>query len=348
LLCYRLGGGALRVLLTGGAGYIGSHIAVELMYCGYDVVIADNYSNSSPGAVSNIELTAGKKTAFYELDMTDVEGVDKLFKECLPDAVIHLAGFKAVGESVQKPLIYYRNNLDCTITLLEAMEKHNVRSIIFSSSATVYGASDPPPYTEDMKTGESANPYGSTKQMIERMIIDTAANGSLSAVLLRYFNPVGAHAGGLINESPRGTPNNLMPYIVKVAAGSIAELEVFGDDYPTKDGTGIRDYIHVVDLAKGHVDALKYCALHPGVEVFNLGTGKGCSVLEVVAAFERVNGVKVPYKIAGRRAGDLPEVYADVSKAEKLMGWKARLSLDDMCRDTWRPYSRKTNDAAVI
>ena len=325
----------MKVLLTGGAGYIGSHIAVELLDSGYDVVIADNYSNSSPDVVRRIEEISGKCVAAFELDVADRGRLEKLFVDCRPDAVIHLAGFKAVGESVDVPLKYYRNNLDCALTLLETMQNHNVNRIIFSSSATVYGTPEHLPFTEDMKMGECTNPYGATKQMIERILFDTAANGWLSAVILRYFNPVGAHKSGLIGESPVGIPNNLMPYILQVATGTLECLNVFGNDYPTRDGTGIRDYIHVVDLAKGHVDALKYCADNAGIEVFNLGTGVGCSVLELVDSFMRTNGVKIPYKIAPRRPGDLPETYADASKAERIMGWKATLTIDDMCRDAW-------------
>ena len=329
----------MNVLLTGGAGYIGSHIAVELLNSGYSVTIADNFSNSSPDIPENIEKITGKNITLNELDISDKDSLGRLFCENKPDAVIHLAGFKAVGESVNEPLKYYRNNICCTLSLLETMQQHNVSRIIFSSSATVYGAPERLPYTEDMETGGCTNPYGSTKQMIERIILDTAASGSLSTVLLRYFNPVGAHHSGLIGESPRGIPNNLMPYIVQVAAGLLPELNVFGNDYPTRDGTGVRDYIHVVDLAKGHVDALKYCLDHGGSEVFNLGTGVGCSVLELIGTFESVNGVPVPYKIAPRRAGDLPETYADVTKAEKLMGWKAKLTIEDMCRDAWHSYT---------
>jgi len=323
----------MDILLTGGAGYIGSHIAVELLVSGYDVIIADNFSNSSAEVIGRIGEIAGRSPEVYELDLTDRTGFDSLFNKCKPDAVIHLAGFKAVGESVSEPLKYYRNNLDCTLTLLETMKSHDVGRLIFSSSATVYGAQNCPPYTEDMKMGEPANPYGSTKQMIERIITDAAATGWLSAVILRYFNPVGAHSSGLIGESPRDIPNNLMPYIMQVASGKLPELRVNGNDYPTRDGTCLRDYIHIVDLAKGHVDALKYCNANTGVEVFNLGTGQGCSVFELVSAFERVNGIKIPFVIAPRRAGDLPETIADVSKARKLMGWSAALTIDDMCRD---------------
>ena len=334
----------MNILLTGGAGYIGSHIAIELLNTGYNVIIADNFSNSSPDVAERIEKITGKSALVYDLDITDTDGLDKLFHENKPDAVIHLAGHKAVGESVNEPLKYYRNNLDCALTLLEVMQRHNVCKIIFSSSATVYGTPERLPFTEGMKPGECTNPYGRTKQMIEQIITDTASTGWLSAVILRYFNPVGAHKSGLIGESPRGIPNNLMPYIIQVAAGILPELGVFGNDYPTRDGTGIRDYIHVVDLAKGHVDALKYCAAHDGVEMINLGTGKGCSVFELVETFERVNGVKIPYKVGPRRAGDLPETYADVSKAERIMGWKAELTIEDMCRDAWNSRESGVRD----
>ena len=329
------------ILLTGGAGYIGSHIAVELLTAGYKVIIADNFSNSSPDVVANIAEITGKNPLLYGIDVADSDCLEDLFCEHTPDAVIHLAGFKAVGESVVEPLKYYRNNLDCTLTLLEAMQRHDVRNIIFSSSATVYGTPERLPITEDMKTGDCANPYGSTKHMIERIIIDAAAGGRLSSVILRYFNPVGAHASGLICESPRGLPNNLMPLILMAASGELNELSVYGDDYPTGDGTGIRDYIHIVDLAKGHVAALDYCFHNAGVEVFNLGTGVGCSVLELIGEFERVNGIVIPYKIAPRRPGDLPETYADASKAQKIMGWKSGLTIEDMCRDAWRAYPGK-------
>lgn len=325
----------MKVLLTGGAGYIGSHVAVELLDSGHDVIIADNYSNSSPEVIDKIERIAGRSVMSYELDITDADGLDRLFRENRLDAAIHLAGLKAVAESVGIPLRYYRNNIDSALTLLETMERHGVRRLIFSSSATVYGASNPPPYTEDMPHGIPSNPYGSTKQMIERIIMDTAATGWLTAAILRYFNPVGAHSSGLIGDSPRGIPNNLMPYVMQVAVGKLPELNVTGADYPTRDGTGIRDYIHVVDLAKGHVRALEYCAENDGIEVFNLGTGRGCSVFELVNTFERVNGVHVPYKITPRRPGDLPEAYADVSKAEKLMHWTATQPIESMCRDAY-------------
>jgi len=333
----------MNILLTGGTGYIGSHIAVELMDCGYDVTIADDFSNSSPDAARSVMEITGKSLTVIELDMTDIAGVDKLFRENKPDAVIHLAGFKAVGESVLKPLKYYRNNLDCTLTLLETMEKYNVGQLIFSSSATVYGVPERLPYTEDMKFGECTNPYGSTKQMIERIIVDTAARGWLSAVILRYFNPIGAHKSGLIGEVPCGTPNNLMPYITQVATGKLPNLSIFGNDYPTNDGTGVRDYIHVVDLARGHVRALEYCGKHLGVEVFNLGTGRGYSVLEIINTYERVNGINIPYIIAPQRPGDLPESYADATKAEKQLGWKTELTIEDMCRDSQRAAQNVTD-----
>ena len=327
-------GGCMRVLLTGGAGYIGSHIAVELLESGYDVTIADNYSNSSPEVINRIKDITGKSVDAYKVDISDMSGVSELFAGKKTEAVIHLAGHKAVGESVSAPLKYYRNNLCCTITLLEAMEKYGVGKLIFSSSATVYGAVNEPPYTEEMETGKCANPYGTTKQMIEQIITDAAAAGSVSAVILRYFNPVGAHKSGLIGDEPDGTPNNLMPYITRVACGKLPELNVYGGDYPTKDGTCIRDYIHVVDLAKGHVKALEYDAGH-GTEIINLGTGNGLSVLEMIGAFEKANGIKLPYKVAPRRAGDLPAAFADAAKAYRLMGWKAALTVEDMCRDAY-------------
>ena len=325
----------MNVLLTGGAGYIGSHIAVELLDSGHSVIIADDFSNSSPDIPNHITEITGKLLTVCKLDTTDKAGVDKLFYENKPDAVIHLAGFKAVGESVSKPLLYYRNNLDCTLTILEAMEKHRVGKLIFSSSATVYGIPERLPYTEDMKPGVCTNPYGSTKQMIERIITDTALSGWLSAVTLRYFNPVGAHRSGLIGESPRGTPSNLMPLITQIATGKLSELRIYGNDYPTSDGTCVRDYIHVVDLAKGHVKALEYCAKHPGIEVFNLGTGHGISVLELIEVYERVNNVSIPYVMSPRRPGDLPVSFADSTKAEKLLGWKTELTIEDMCRDSF-------------
>lgn len=326
----------MDILLTGGAGYIGSHTAVELLNAGFNVIIADNYSNSSPEVINRIELITGKTVTAYKVDITDKKALESVFEKHSIEGVIHFAGLKAVGESVRVPLRYYRNNIDCTLTLLETMENFSVNRIIFSSSATVYGTPKSLPLFEDMTTGPCSNPYGSTKLFIEQIIRDTAAsNKELSAVLLRYFNPVGAHQSGLIGEMPNGIPNNLMPYISQVAVGKLEKLSVYGNDYPTKDGTGVRDYIHVVDLAKGHVAALKYCLDHSGVEVFNLGTGIGYSVLDIVNAFINVNKIDIPYCIADRREGDIAEMYANADKALNLMGWKAVLSLEDMCRDTW-------------
>ena len=325
-----------NILLTGGAGYIGSHTAVELLNRGANVIIADNYSNSSPDILERIKQITGRDVQCHEMDMTDETAVEKLFTNNQIDAAVHFAGLKAVGESVRLPLKYYRNNIDSTLVLLEAMARHNVNNLIFSSSATVYGTPEKLPVAEDAKVGPCANPYGRTKLMIEEIIRDyTVSNPDFSAVLLRYFNPVGAHQSGLIGENPRDIPNNLMPYISQVAWGKLSELNVYGNDYPTKDGTGVRDYIHVVDLAKGHIAALDYCDKNTGVEVFNLGTGVGYSVLDLVNTFERVNGISVPYKFAERRPGDIAAYYSDPQKAEKILGWRAQLGLEDMCRDTW-------------
>lgn len=334
----------MKILLTGGAGYIGSHTAVELLEAGFDVVVADNFSNSSPAVIARIEQITGKKVTVYAVDVADKDALEKVFANEHIDGVIHFAGLKAVGESVRIPLAYYRNNLDCTLTLLETMENFSVNVIIFSSSATVYGTPKRLPLREDMPTGPCSNPYGSTKLFIEQVIRDTAAaRKELSAVLLRYFNPVGAHRSGLIGEMPNGIPNNLMPYISQVAVGKLQRLSVYGNDYPTKDGTGVRDYIHVVDLAKGHVAALKYCISNQGVQVFNLGTGIGCSVLELVHAFIKVNGIDIPYIITERREGDVAEMYADAEKAAHLLGWKTLLTLEDMCRDTWNWQKNNPN-----
>ena len=324
-----------KILLTGGCGFIGSHTAVELINEGYEIVIADNLSNSSRDTVDKIESITGKRPLFYEIDVADAAALTALFAEQPIDAVIHFAGFKAVGESVEKPLAYYRNNLDSTLTLLETMSRYGTKCFVFSSSATVYGDAEPP-FSEEMKTGGCTNPYGWTKYMIEQILKDAAhADPSLSVVLLRYFNPVGAHESGLIGEKPSGIPNNLMPYVSQVAAGIRDHLNVFGNDYPTPDGTCIRDYIHVVDLAKGHVAALGYGLTHTGAEIFNLGTGKGSSVMEMIRAFETANHLTIPYEIAPRRAGDLPFSFAKTEKAEKLLGWKAEKTLADMCRDAW-------------
>ena len=325
----------MKVLVTGGAGYIGSHTCVELLNAGYEVVIIDNFVNSKPEALDCIRRITGKDFAFVEADLRDRAAVAKLFDEHAIDAVIHFAGLKAVGESVQKPLEYYDNNLGGFFVLAEEMRAHGVKKFVFSSSATVYGMNNPVPFREEMPTS-ATNPYGYTKVMIEQMLRDLAvADPEWSIVLLRYFNPIGAHESGLIGEDPNGIRNNLLPYVAQVAAGKLKQLTVFGDDYDTPDGTGVRDYIHVVDLALGHLAALKYAEGHPGAEAINLGTGHGTSVLEIVHAFEKASGRKVPYRIAARRAGDIATCYADTHKAAELLGWRATRTIDDMCRDGW-------------
>ncbi|MBQ2061583.1 MAG: UDP-glucose 4-epimerase GalE [Oscillospiraceae bacterium] len=325
------------ILLPGGAGFIGSHVAAELLTRDYDVVIVDDLSNARADVIDRLETITGRRPLFYKADMADRAALEQVFTENAIDVVIHFAGFKAVGESVQKPVAYYRNNLDTTLTLLETMAAHGVKKLIFSSSATVYGMENPVPYTEDMPRGACTNPYGWTKSMIEQILADACvADPELSVVCLRYFNPVGAHESGLIGEMPNGIPNNLMPYITQVAVGIRKELSVFGNDYPTPDGTGVRDFIHVVDLATGHVAAIDYVNQHKGWESINLGTGRGTSVLELVHAFSSVNGVDVPYRIAPRRSGDLAFCYANVDKAARLLGWKAEKTVEDMCRDSWR------------
>ena len=327
----------MSVLLTGGAGFIGSHVAVELIGAGYDTVIADDFSNSSPDVITNLYKITGKRIPCYEINAADSAAMKRLFDENKIDSVIHCAGFKAVGESVAEPIKYYRNNIDTTLTVLEQMKAHGCEVIVFSSSATVYGSLNPVPFTEEMSAGDCTNPYGKTKYFIEEILKDAAnADKLLSTVLLRYFNPIGAHESGLIGEKPNGIPNNLMPYITQTAAGIRETLSVFGNDYPTPDGTGVRDYIHIVDLARGHVAALKYALEHKGCEIFNLGTGKGTSVLELIHAFERSTGVKIPYRITGRRAGDIAECYAATEKAERILNWRAQKSLNDMCIDSWR------------
>lgn len=334
----------MKVLLAGGAGYIGSHTCVELLNSGHEVIIADNYSNSCPEAVKRVEEITGKSVPLYEADVCDKEAVEKIFSENKIDAVIHFAGLKAVGESVEKPVEYYRNNIDSTLTLLETMKKFNVNNFIFSSSATVYGTPDTVPLVETMPTGSPTNPYGWTKLMMEQILTDTAnANPDMSIVILRYFNPIGAHESGRIGEDPNGIPNNLMPYITQVAAGRLKQLGVFGDDYPTHDGTGVRDYIHVVDLAKGHVKAIDYSAEHKGTQIVNLGTGVGYSVLDIVKAFSKVNNIEIPYEIKPRRAGDIAECFADATKAAEVLGWKAEKDLEDMCRDSWNWQSHNIN-----
>lgn len=334
----------MKILLTGGAGYIGSHTCVELLEKGYEVVIADDFSNSKPEVLNRIKEITGKEVDFYQIDVGNYADLNKLFDEQPIEAVIHFAGFKAVGESCRKPLMYYRNNIDATLTLLEVMDNHDVNKIVFSSSATVYGENNPIPYKETMPITGCTNPYGWTKLMIEQILRDAAnADSKLTAVLLRYFNPIGAHPSGRIGEDPSGIPNNLLPYVAQVATGKLPELGVFGNDFPTKDGTGVRDYIHVVDLAKGHVAALEFADKFTGVEAINLGSGEGHSVLDVVNTFSKVNNVEIPYKIKERRAGDLPEYYADAQKAKELLNWTAEKTLEDMCRDLWNWQSNNPN-----
>lgn len=323
-----------RVLVTGGTGYIGSHTIIELYKKGYKIDVLDNLFNSKISVLDKIEEISGEKPKFYKLDLLDYEGMDKLFDENKYDLVIHFAGLKAVGESVEKPLKYYENNVGGTINLLKCMEKHNVKKIIFSSSATVYGEQPTSKLDETMPTGMGiTNPYGETKHVIEEILKDVSeSDPEFQAVILRYFNPVGNHPSGLLGEDPNDIPNNLMPIIMKVSRGEIKELNVYGDDYPTPDGSGVRDYIHVVDLARGHVAAID--KMEPGVLIYNLGSGKGTSVLEMIAAFEKASGKKLPYKVVGRRAGDLAEIYADPSKAKKELGWKTELTVEDAMRDT--------------
>ena len=325
------------ILLTGATGYIGSHTAVELLNSGEDAVIIDDLSNSEASVIDRIEQITGRRPAFYQGDVADKALLERVFSENRIDAVMHFAGFKAVGESVEKPLAYYRNNLDTTLSLLETMERFGCDRFIFSSSATVYGMSEDVPFRETAQAGGCTNPYGWTKYMIEQILTDAAAaRPDMSVVLLRYFNPIGAHESGLIGEKPNGIPNNLMPYITQVAVGQLDHLRVFGNDYPTPDGTGVRDYIHVVDLAKGHLAALHFSETHKGTEIINLGTGTGYSVLDVIRAFEKANGVRIPYEIAPRRSGDIAVCYADPAKARDLLGWKAEKTLEDMCADAWR------------
>lgn len=332
----------MNILVTGGAGYVGTHTLVELIAATHTVVVVDNLSNSSREAIRRVEKITNTTIPLHVFDVQDKIKLDALFQENHFDAVIHFAGLKAVGESVEKPLLYYRTNIDASLSLLEVMEKYGVRKLIFSSSATVYGSA-PIPYSEEYPAGQGiTNPYGQTKYMIEQIMSDTATtNSDNTFISLRYFNPIGAHPSGLIGEHPEGTPNNLMPYIAQVATGQLKELQVFGNDYDTIDGTGVRDYIHVVDLAKGHAAALNYTK--PGMTEINLGTGKGTSVLELVRAFEEASGQKIPYRIAPRRAGDLPEYYADASKAKRLLGWQTEKTIKDASADTWRWQSKNPN-----
>ena len=331
----------MKILVTGGAGYIGSHTCVELLEKGMEVVCIDNLVNSNYKAIERVEQITGKHIDFYEDDVRDRNKLDKIFTDHKIDCVIHFAGLKAVGESVSMPLEYYDNNLNSTIVLCQTMKEHGVKDIVFSSSATVYSADNEVPLAETSKTGMCTNPYGWTKYMNEQILRDTAnAVDDWTVTLLRYFNPIGAHSSGLIGEDPRGIPNNLMPYISQVAIGRREKLSVFGNDYNTHDGTGVRDYIHVVDLARGHVAAIEYMVKHRGESVFNLGTGTGYSVLDMVKAFEKVSGRPVPYQIVDRRPGDIGTVYASPDKSAQLLGWKAQYNLEDMCRDTWAWQSK--------
>jgi len=333
----------MRILVTGGAGYIGSHTVLELLDAGYDVLIADNFVNSKPAALERLRTLTTKSFDFEEVDLTDAAKTDALFTRYSIDAVIHFAGLKAVGESVQMPLEYYRNNLTSTLNLLFSMKKHEVSRFVFSSSATVYGDPVSVPIREDFALS-ATNPYGRTKLMIEEMLRDVSiAEPQLRICLLRYFNPVGAHISGQIGEDPNGIPNNLMPYIAQVAVGKLPALRVFGSDYPTHDGTGVRDYIHVVDLAKGHVAALKKLESGAGVYTYNLGTGIGYSVLDVLHAFEKACGKTLPYELVGRRAGDIAACYADPEKAATELGWRAQFGIERMCADAWRWQSQNPN-----
>lgn len=324
----------MKILVTGGLGFIGSHTVVELAKENHEVIIVDNLFNAKEEVLEKLKKITGKTFKLYKYDLKDKEKVEEIFEENDIDAVIHFAGYKAVGESVKEPLMYYSNNLITTINILKTMKKHNVKRIVFSSSATVYGEQSVPKYVETMKRGETTSPYGTTKAMIEKILEDLYfSDNSWDIIILRYFNPVGAHSSGLIGEEPNGIPNNLMPYVMKVASRKLEVLSIFGNDYPTPDGTGVRDYIHVVDLAKGHVKALENAP--KGLNVYNLGSGKGVSVYELVTTFEKVNNVKVNHKFVERRPGDLPEYYADPTKAFKELGWKTEKTLEDICRDSW-------------
>ncbi len=334
----------MKILLTGGAGYIGSHTAIELDKAGHEIVVVDNLVNSKEEALRRVEKIIGKAVPFYKADVRDREAMDKIFKENKIDAVIHFAGLKAVGESVAKPLEYYENNMNATFVLLDVMRKNGCKNIIFSSSATVYGDPAIIPITEECPKGKCTNPYGQTKSMLEEVMIDVQkADKEWNVVLLRYFNPIGAHKSGLIGENPNGIPNNLMPYITQTAIGIRKELGVFGNDYDTPDGTGVRDYIHVCDLAAGHVAALKAIEKNAGLAIYNLGTGHGYSVLDVVKAFEKANGLKVPYSIKPRRPGDIATCYCNPAKAKAELGWEAQYGIEDMCRDSWNFQKNNPN-----
>ena len=336
----------MSVLVTGGAGYIGSHTVVELLKNNREVIIVDNFSNSKPEMLEKIKKITNKDFKFYEMDYADKEKMDKVFTENNIEAVIHFAGYKAVGESVEKPIEYYTNNVAGTLSLLNIMKNHNVKTIIFSSSATVYGDPEIVPLTEECKVGGTTNPYGTTKLYIEQILKDVyKSDNTWNICLLRYFNPVGSHESGLIGEEPQGRPNNLMPYIVRVASGELEELSVFGNDYDTPDGTGVRDYIHVVDLAKGHIKALEKLEKEKkGIYIYNLGTGKGYSVLDMINAFEKSTGKKVKYKITQRRPGDVATCYADPSKAKRELNWEAEKTLEDMCKDSWNYIEKKNGN----
>ena len=332
------------VLVTGGAGFIGSHTSVELLNAGYDIIILDNFVNSKPESLKRIKELTGKDFKFYQADIRDEEAMTKVFADNKIDAVIHFAGLKSVPQSVKEPLNYYDNNIAGTVCLCRVMDKAGCKKLVFSSSATVYGSKNPSPLREDMPTGGTTNPYGTTKYFIEQILQDLCISDSEWGVsILRYFNPIGAHKSGRIGEDPNGIPGNLMPYITQVAIGNLECLNVCGNDYPTPDGTGVRDYIHVVDLALGHIKALDRLLKVKGCEVYNLGTGKGYSVLDVVKAFEKASGIKINYRIAPRRAGDVACCYADATKAKEVLGWQAQYDIDDMCADSWRWQSQNPN-----
>lgn len=331
----------MKILVTGGAGYIGSHTCVELLEAGYEVAVFDNLYNSSEKAVERVKEITGRSLAFYKADMRDYEEMERIFEKERPEAVIHFAGLKAVGESVSKPLSYYKNNIAGTLNLCSIMEKYGCKNIIFSSSATVYGNPAIIPITEECPKGVCTNPYGWTKHMLEQILTDfNTADPQWNVILLRYFNPIGAHKSGLIGEDPKGIPNNLLPYVAQVAVGKLEKVGVFGNNYDTKDGTGVRDYIHVVDLARGHVKAVDKLKENPGVKVYNLGTGRGYSVLDVIEAFRKASGKDIPYEIKERRPGDIAVCYADPSLAKKELGWEAHYNLEDMCRDSWNWQSK--------
>ncbi len=334
----------LKVLLTGGAGYIGSHTAVEFLNAGHEVIVVDNLSNSSIKSVKRVERLTNRSIVFYEIDLLDAVNFDKVFEENKVDAVVHFAGLKAVGESVSKPLEYYRTNIATTLNLCESMLRHGVRNLAFSSSATVYGEPESMPLDENSPVIDATNPYGRTKLMIEKILSDiSASEPSLNIALLRYFNPGGAHISGEIGEDPTGIPNNLLPFVSQVAVGKREELVVFGDDYPTNDGTCIRDYIHVVDLAKGHLAAIEKLSENPGLIMCNLGTGTGYSVLDIINAFEKANNLKIPYRMGPRRDGDIPSSYTDPSYAKELLGWEAEFGIEEICRDAWNWQSKNPN-----